>query len=76
MLADLKRGIRRWCEPDIRHAIELVFKAKLSLDHPTSNTNWSVVILLQKVSEYDQEIPQPHTADQLMVPRGRATEHL
>ena len=26
------------------------------------------------VSEYDQEIPQPQTADNPMVPRGRATQ--
>ena len=32
--------------------------------------------LLQKVSEYDQEIPQSHTADQPTAPVGRATEHL
>ena len=31
--------------------------------------------LLPKVSEYDQEIAQLHTADQTMAPRGRATEH-
>ena len=30
----------------------------------------------QKVSEYDQDIPQSHTADQPTVPRERATEHL
>ena len=30
----------------------------------------------QKVSEYDQEIPQSHTADQLMAPQGRVTETL
>ena len=30
----------------------------------------------QKVSEYDQEIPQSHTADQLMAPWGRVTEDL
>ena len=29
-----------------------------------------------KKSEYDQDIPQSHTADQHMAPRGRATEHL
>ena len=29
-----------------------------------------------KVSEYDQEIPQSHTADQPTTPRGRVTEHL
>ena len=29
---------------------------------------------LQKESEYDQEIPQPHTSDQLMALRGRATQ--
>ena len=28
----------------------------------------------KKVSEYDQEIPQPHTADQQTALRGRATE--
>ena len=26
------------------------------------------------VNEYDQEIPQPQTADKPMVPRGRATQ--
>ena len=26
-------------------------------------------------SKYDQEIPQPHTADQPTAPKGRATEH-
>ena len=30
----------------------------------------------KKKCECDQEIPQSHTADQPMVPRGRATEHL
>ena len=40
--------------------------------------NWShnMTVLYPKVSEYDQEIPQSHTADQPMAPRGRATEHL
>ena len=28
------------------------------------------------VSEYHQEMPQSHTADQLTAPRERATEHL
>ena len=31
--------------------------------------------LLKKASEYDQEIPQSQTADQLMAPSGRATKH-
>ena len=31
--------------------------------------------LYEKVSEYDQEIPQSHTADQPTAPLGRATEH-
>ena len=31
---------------------------------------------IKKVSEYDQEISQSHTADQPMAPRGRTTEHL
>ena len=30
---------------------------------------------MKKVSEYDQEIPQSHTADQPTAPRGRVTEH-
>ena len=30
----------------------------------------------QKVSEYDQEIPQSHTADQPTAPWGRATDYL
>ena len=30
---------------------------------------------LIKASEYDQEIPQSHTAVQPTIPRGRATEH-
>ena len=29
-----------------------------------------------KVSEYDQEIPQSHTADRPTAPWGRATDHL
>ena len=28
-----------------------------------------------KVSDYDQDIPQSYTADQLLVQCGRATEH-
>ena len=32
--------------------------------------------LVQKVSEYDQEIPRSHTADQPMASCGTATEHL
>ena len=30
--------------------------------------------MLQKVSEYDQELPQSHTADKPTAPLGRATE--
>ena len=30
---------------------------------------------MEKASEYDQEIPQSHTADQPTAPQGRATEH-
>ena len=29
---------------------------------------------MSKHSEYDQEIPQSHTADKPMAPRGRATQ--
>ena len=32
--------------------------------------------LCEKVSEYDQEIPQSHNADQPVAPWERATEHL
>ena len=34
----------------------------------------SDVYLIKIVSEYDQEIPQSQTADNLMAPRGRATQ--
>ena len=34
------------------------------------------IVPFQNVSEYDQEIPQSHTADKPTAPRGRATEHL
>ena len=34
------------------------------------------LLIIQKVSEYDQAMPQSHTADQPTSPRGRATEHL
>ena len=37
---------------------------------------YHVIVSLQKVSEYDQEIPQSETADQTTAPRGRATQHL
>ena len=29
----------------------------------------------RKISEYDQEIPNSHTADQPVTPQGRATKH-
>ena len=35
-----------------------------------------IVVTVEKVSEYDQEISQSHTADQPTAPRGRATEHV
>ena len=37
---------------------------------------WLRTRKIQKVSKYDQEIPQSHTADQPAAPRGIATEHL
>ena len=33
-------------------------------------------LLADKKSEYDQEIPQPHTADQHTAPRGRTTRFI
>ena len=30
----------------------------------------------KEVNDYIKEIPQSHTVDQPMAPRGRATEHL
>ena len=43
------------------------------------NATFAYIVLLnptymQKVSEYDQEIPQSQTKDQPTAPRGRATE--
>ena len=34
------------------------------------------LLIKQKVNEYDQAMPQSHTADQLTSPRRKATEHL
>ena len=34
----------------------------------------SLEICKVKTSEYDQEIPQPQTADKPVAPRGRATQ--
>ena len=44
------------------------------------NVTFAYIVLLnptyiQKVSEYDQEIPQSHTEDHPTAPRGRVTEH-
>ena len=33
-------------------------------------------LIPEKLSEYDQEIPQSHTADQITLLRGRATINL
>ena len=42
-----------------------------------SVNNFNTGIIIEKIaSEYDQEIPQSHTADQPMAPQGNATEHL
>ena len=42
-------------------------------------TSWGVTFLentLKIVSDYDQEIPQSHTADNPMAPQGRAPQPL
>ena len=44
------------------------------------NVTFAYIVLLsptyiQKVSEYDQEIPQSQTKDQPTAPRGRATDY-
>ena len=42
-------------------------------------SEWQDIFLklaLQKVSEYDQEIPQSYAADHPSAPGGRAAEHL
>ena len=36
---------------------------------------YKIRFVIKKTSEYDQEIPQSHTADQPMESRGRATRH-
>ena len=41
----------------------------------TTADNAKNVKRMQKVSEYDQEIPQSHTADQTMVLRQRDAEY-
>ena len=51
--------------------------ATMAAKYTHANTyNVSIQIRVQKVSKYDQEIPQPHTADQPTAPTGSATEHL
>ena len=35
-----------------------------------------ILLPAEKVSEYDQEIPQSHIADPPTAPRGSATDHL
>ena len=37
--------------------------------------DWLTLCILEEVSEYGQEMPQSHTADQPMAPGGRDTEH-
>ena len=45
--------------------------------HIHSDNIWNFLLFWLKkgVGEYDQEIPQSHTADQPTALRGRATEH-
>ena len=51
-----------------------LFSLPLSL-WEESRHNWNIVDCdFKKVSEYDQEIPQSHSADQPTAPLGRATE--
>ena len=44
-------------------------------DISTSEVYGRLALSIYRKSEYDQKIPQSHTADQPMVPRGRDTEH-
>ena len=52
------------CESSAHEISSLIFTALSVLKNIT-----------QLSTEYDQEIPQSHTADQPTAPRGRATEH-
>ena len=41
----------------------------------SNKRDWNLEIYVLKiVSEYDQEIPQPQTADNTVAPRGRAAQ--
>ena len=51
--------------------LEAAIPRKAQVEDNMTSDNFS-----KKVSEYDQKIPQSHTADQPTAPRGRATEHL
>ena len=42
--------------------------------HALVNANIESYLSVHVLSEYDQEIPQSHTADNPMAPRGRATQ--
>ena len=50
-------------------------KPSIQFDIHETMLDPSNTIKFQKVSEYDQEIPQSPTADQPKAPWGRATEH-
>ena len=55
-------------------------KSSLNTGSSEQNVTFAYIVLLhptyiQKVSEYDQEIPQSHTEDQPTAPWGRATEN-
>ena len=55
-------------------------KSSLNTGSSKQNVTFAYIVLLnptyiQKVSEYDQEIPLSHTEDHPMAPRERVTEH-
>ena len=45
------------------------------LEIPEKSLNLTQSCLYEKVSEYDQDKPQSHTADETIAPEGRTTEH-
>ena len=60
-----------------KHMLKMMGKKK----HVSTIVRWKFGVYLNlsyriaKVSEFDQELPQLHIADQHMAPCGRATEH-
>ena len=84
ILCSTKMGFQFWEQIEVKRSH--IRRRRMSNPHSvaivmTTCEMWAGALscksrTLQKVSEYDQEIPQSQTADQPKAPLGRATGHL